>query len=59
MRSYLLLIICVLLTCSTVDTFAKKRGKRSKSNSSYIYVSKKYKGHKCPKPRQIMNAKYF
>ncbi|MFN8237620.1 MAG: hypothetical protein U0T77_05570 [Chitinophagales bacterium] len=57
MRGVLLLLIVILISAVFTDTFARSRSyKRSGSN---IYVSKKYKGHTCPKPRKIINAVYF
>ncbi|MCB0509048.1 MAG: hypothetical protein KDD21_12195 [Bacteroidetes bacterium] len=57
MKGYLIFILCVLFTFSSAETFAAK--KYRKSSKSNIYVGKKFKGHKCPRKRQIINAKYF
>jgi hypothetical protein len=54
MKNYILLLLCVIFTISSVDTFAG--GKKGKSN---VYIGKRYKGHKCPPKRKIINAKYF
>ncbi|HMW12094.1 MAG TPA: hypothetical protein PKK18_01560 [Chitinophagales bacterium] len=59
MKGVFILIAVILLSIFTTDSFAKcKKYKKSKSSSN-IYVSKKYKGHSCPKPRKIINAVYF
>lgn len=57
MKGFILIVLSVCFMFTSLDMYAGKRSsKRSKSN---IYVSKKYKGHSCPKPRKIINAKYF
>lgn len=57
MKGFLFVLLSLSFIFSSTDTFAKsKKYKRSGSN---IYVSKKYTGHTCPKPRKIINAVYF
>jgi hypothetical protein len=57
MKGLLLLLLCVLLGASFTEASARSRCyKRAGSN---IYISKKYKGHNCPKPRKVITAVYF
>jgi len=57
MRGLLLFVFCLSFTFLSIDSFgANRNSKKSKSN---VYIGKKYKGHSCPKPRKIINAKYF
>ncbi len=57
MKGIFLLVSVLLITALNFDASAgSKRYKKSKSN---VYVSKKYTGHSCPKPRKIITAVYF
>lgn len=57
MKNLLIFALSFIFVFAATDSFAKnKKGKRSGSN---VYVSKKYKGHTCPKPKKVINAKYF
>jgi uncharacterized protein YxeA len=54
MKKVILVMICILVSAVSVQTMAANKNKKSN-----IYISKKYKGHKCPKARNVINAKYY
>lgn len=55
MKNFLIFTMFAFFLFSATEGFSKsKRGKKTG-----VYVSKKYKGHTCPKPKKIINAKYF
>ena len=57
MKGFILFILTITFMFASTNMYAgKKNSSRSKSN---IYISKKYKGHHCPKASKIINAKYF
>ena len=56
MKKIVFYLLCILLTAVTIDVQAGTKSYKGKSN---VYSSKKYKGHKCPPKRKIINAKYF
>ena len=57
MKGVLLLLVALTITSLNFEVAAKS--KKYKKSGSNVYVSKKYKGHSCPKPRKIINAVYF
>lgn len=59
MRGLFILIIIAVVSLNFSEAFAKKQKCKKPGVASNIYISKKYKGHSCPKPRQIINAKYY
>jgi hypothetical protein len=61
MKKVVFYLICILLTTATIDVQAhsKSSNKGYKKSGSSVYSGKKYKGHKCPPKRKIINAIYF
>ncbi len=59
MKKVVFYLICILLTTATIDVQAKSSNKGYKKSGSNVYSGKKFKGHKCPPKRKIINAIYY
>ncbi len=57
MKGFILFLLAITFIFASTNMYAGKRNSNKSKNN--IYISKKFKGHSCPKPRKIINAKYF
>ena len=60
MKKVIFYLLCIMLTAVSFNAKAHSMSNKGyKKSGSNVYMDKRYKGHKCPPKRKIINAIYF